>query len=244
PRNELELHFQPAVKLSSGGALGVEALVRWRHPQRGLLPPGVFIPVAEESGLVLPVGRWVLNEACRQAAAWQDEHPGLQVAVNLSGWQLEQPELVNEVAAVLERYALPPEVLVFELTETMLMRDTETTIAKLHALKGLGIQLAIDDFGTGYSSLRYLQRFPIDMLKIPKPFVDELAGAGTGGVMAGVILDLSARLGLGTIAEGIETEEQAERLRELGCAWGQGYLFARPMPIEALLEFLRVGASA
>jgi diguanylate cyclase (GGDEF)-like protein len=243
-RDELELHFQPAFKLAGREVLGVEALVRWGHPQRGLLPPGMFISLAEESGLILPVGRWVLNEACRQASLWQVEHPNLQVAVNLSGWQLEQPDIVDEVSAVLERWSLSPESLVLELTETILMDDTETTIAKLRDLKELGVRLAIDDFGTGYSSLQYLQRFPIDVLKIPKPFVDELATCGGAGTLAGVILDLSRRFGLGTIAEGIETEEQAARLEELGCPWGQGFLVAKPMPVEELLEFLEQKRSA
>ncbi len=237
-RDELELHFQPAFKLDSGEVLGVEALVRWRHPERGMLPPGVFIPLAEESGLILPVGRWVLGEACRQAAAWQERFPRLQVAVNLSGWQLEQPDIVAEVASVIERWKLPPRTLVLELTETLLMNDTEATIAKLQALKQLDIRLAIDDFGTGYSSLQYLQRFPIDVLKIPKPFVDELLDAANPGVLTSMILDLCRRLDLGTVAEGIETEQQAQRLRQLGCPWGQGFLYARPMPVEDLLAFL------
>ena len=237
-RDELELHFQPAFKLASGDVLGVEALVRWNHPQRGMLPPGTFIALAEESGLILPVGRWVLNEACRHAAAWQEPHPGLQVAVNLSAWQLEQPDIVEEVAAVLERWQLPPRTLVLELTETVLMHDIESTIAKMHALKELEVRIAIDDFGTGYSSLQYLQRFPIDVLKIPKPFVDELAEESNTGVLASMILDLCHRMDLGTVAEGIECEEQARRLRELGCPWGQGFLFARPMPVGALMEFL------
>ncbi|HEX6459663.1 MAG TPA: EAL domain-containing protein [Thermoleophilaceae bacterium] len=236
--DELELHFQPAFKLESGEVLGVEALVRWRHPERGLLPPGVFIPLAEESGLILPLGRWVLDEACRQAAAWQPLHPRLQVAVNLSAWQLEQPDIVDEVAAVLERWQLPPRTLVLELTETLLMHDTEATIAKLQALKELEVRIAIDDFGTGYSSLQYLQRFPIDVLKIPKPFVDELAEEGSSGVLASIILDLCRRMDLGTVAEGIETEKQAQRLRELGCPWGQGFAFAKPMPVRELMEFL------
>jgi EAL domain-containing protein (putative c-di-GMP-specific phosphodiesterase class I) len=197
---------------------------------------------APESGLILPLGRWVMNEACRQAAAWQEAHPNLQVAVNLSGWQLEQPDIVLEVAGVIERFELPPRTLVLELTETILMHDSEATMAKLLALKELDIRLAIDDFGTGYSSLQYLQRFPIDVLKIPKPFVDELMDDHNPGVLASAILDLSRRLGLGTVAEGIETEEQAERLRELGCPWGQGFLFARPMPVEDLMAFLAVPA--
>jgi diguanylate cyclase (GGDEF)-like protein len=237
-RDELELHLQPAFKLESGEVLGVEALVRWNHPQRGMLPPGMFIALAEESGLILPVGRWVLNEACRQAAAWQERHPRLQVAVNLSGWQLEQPDIVEEVASVIARWKLPPRTLVLEITETLLMHDTEATIAKLLALKELDVRIAIDDFGTGYSSLQYLLRFPIDVLKIPKPFVDELIDDANPGVLSSVILDLCRRLGLGTVAEGIETEKQAQRLRELGCPWGQGFLFAKPMPVEDLMAFM------
>ena len=242
-RDELELHFQPAFKLNSGEVLGVEALVRWNHPERGQLPPGMFIALAEESGLILPVGRWVLNEACRHASMWQERFPNLQMAINLSAWQLEQPDIVEEVASVIARWNLPPRTLVLELTETLLMHDTETTIAKLHALKDLDLRLAIDDFGTGYSSLQYLQRFPIDVLKIPKPFVDELVDDDNPGVLASMILDLCHRLGLGTVAEGIESEKQASRLRELGCPWGQGFLYAKPMPVEDLMEFLSRPAS-
>jgi len=213
--------------------------VRWRHPTRGLLPPGLFIPLAEESGLILPVGRWVLNEACRQGAAWQAVQPGVQVAVNLSAWQLEQPDIVEEVATVIERWGLPPRTLVLELTETVIMNDIESTLEKLQALKELDVRIAIDDFGTGYSSLQYLQRFPIDVLKIPKPFVDDLAEDSSSGVLVSMILDLCRRMNLGTVAEGIETVEQATRLRDLGCRWGQGYLFAKPMPVEDLMAFLR-----
>jgi diguanylate cyclase (GGDEF)-like protein len=238
-RDELELHFQPVLKLETREALGVEAIVRWRHPTRGLLPPGLFIPLAEESGLILPVGRWVLNEACRQGAAWQAVQPGVQVAVNLSAWQLEQPDIVEEVATVIERWGLPPRTLVLELTETVIMNDIESTLEKLQALKQLDVRIAIDDFGTGYSSLQYLQRFPIDVLKIPKPFVDDLAEDSSSGVLVSMILDLCRRMNLGTVAEGIETVEQATRLRDLGCRWGQGYLFAKPMRVEDLMAFLR-----
>ncbi|HEY7631342.1 MAG TPA: EAL domain-containing protein [Thermoleophilaceae bacterium] len=240
--NQLEVHFQPAFHLVTGEPTGLEALVRWRHPERGLLPPAVFIPLAEETGLILQLGSFVLGEACRQAAAWQDRYPGMRVAVNLSGWELNQPDIVEKVDEAMKRWNVPDEILVLELTETILMHDTEATITKLHELKALGTRLAIDDFGTGYSSLRYLQRFPLDVLKIPKPFVDELVDE-SGGVLAGVILDLSARLGLNTVAEGIETAEQAARLRELGCPLAQGYLFARPMPIEDLLELLDDGVA-
>jgi diguanylate cyclase (GGDEF)-like protein len=238
--DELELHFQPIFFLDGSGIAAAEALVRWRHPVRGLLYPGSFISLAEESGLILKVGRWVLNEACRQAAAWQSMAPGVQVSVNLSGWQLEQPDVVQEVADALCGSGLTPRLLLLELTESLLMHDTEEMITKLAALRTLGTRLAIDDFGTGYSSLRYLQRFPIDALKIPKPFVDELC-EGSPGVLARAIIDLSRHLELRTVAEGIETEEQLGRLREFGCAFGQGFLLAKPMPVENLRELLAAG---
>jgi len=238
--NELELHYQPIFFLDCSGVAAAEALVRWRHPTRGLLLPGEFIPPAEESGLILQVGRWVLNEACRQAAAWQEIAPDVQVSVNMSGWQLEQPDVVDEVAAALRDSGLTPRLLLLELTESLLMHDTEEMITKLTALRTLGTRLAIDDFGTGYSSLRYLQRFPIDALKIPKPFVDELA-EGSPGVLARAIVDLSRHLELRTVAEGIETEEQLAALRQFGCAFGQGFLLARPMPIADLRALLVSG---
>jgi len=235
--DELELHFQPIFFLDCSGIAAAEALVRWRHPTRGLLYPGAFIPLAEESGLILKVGRWVLNEACRQAAAWQAIAPGVQVSVNLSGWQLEQPDVVDEVASALAESGLEPKLLLLELTESLLMHDTEEMITKLAALRTLGTRLAIDDFGTGYSSLRYLQRFPIDALKIPKPFVDELC-EGSPGVLARAIIDLSRHLELRTVAEGIETEGQLAKLREFGCPFGQGFLLAKPMPIDKLRALL------
>jgi len=238
--DELVLHYQPIFYLDGSGIAAAEALVRWQHPARGLLSPDAFIPLAEESGLILKVGRWVLDEACRQAAAWQSLAPGVQVSVNLSGWQLQQPDVVAEVAAALAESGLDSRLLMLELTESLLMHDTEEMITKLAALRELGARLAIDDFGTGYSSLRYLQRFPIDALKIPKPFVDELC-AGSPAVLARAIIDLSRHLELRTVAEGIETEEQLCRLREFGCAFGQGFLLARPMPIDRLRTLLATG---
>jgi diguanylate cyclase (GGDEF)-like protein len=240
-RDELVLHYQPIVSLQSSEIIGVEALVRWLHPKRGLLPPGAFIPLAEETGLILPLGRWVLGEATRQVAAWQQEDPRpqpLKVSVNLSGWQLTQPSLIDEVNEALAASGLPPSALVLELTETILMTDTEASIEKLHSLKRLGVELAIDDFGTGYSSLRYLQRFPIDILKIAKPFVDGLASDTGDSMLARVIVDLSRNLGLETIAEGIEEQEQLTSLRALGSTMGQGYHFARPLEPRAMEELL------
>ena len=240
-RGDLLLHYQPIVDLSTERVVAVEALVRAHHPQRGLVPPSEFIPLAERTGQILDIGRWVLEEACGQAATWQSVHPmadPLRVSVNLSGWQLQQPHIVEEVAEVIRRTRLEPGSLLLEITESVLMDDAEAIVAKLAALRKLGVRLAIDDFGTGYSSLRYLQRFPIDMLKVAKPFVDGLAGGSGESPVARAIVDLSRALGLGTIAEGIEEGTQALRLRGLGCELGQGYLYARPLEARAIGELL------
>jgi diguanylate cyclase (GGDEF)-like protein len=232
-RGELEVHYQPIMALPDAVLVGFEALVRWRHPERGLIPPASFIPLAEETGLIEPIGRHVLNEACVQAAAWRAAHPaaGLTtMSVNLSVRQLDQPRLVDDVAVALAKARLPPSCLLLEITETMLMGDTDQVVARLDALKSLGVRLAIDDFGTGYSSLRYLRRFPLDVLKMAKPFVDGLAAGTRDDALAGAIVDLGANLGLDVIAEGIEVGEQADRLGALGCGYGQGYHFARPLP--------------
>ncbi|MCW2966430.1 MAG: hypothetical protein JWM71_202 [Solirubrobacteraceae bacterium] len=230
-RDELEVFYQPIIRLGSGELAGHEALVRWRHPTRGLMSPGAFVPVAEETGLIVPLGRFVLREACRQAAAWQGLGDAeLMMNVNLSGRQLEDPALVDEVTAILRETGLPAARLVLEITETVLMHDTETTIERLRALRALGVRLAVDDFGTGYSSLRYLNRFPLDVLKMAKPFVDGLGSQSEDPALARAIVDLGANLGLQIIAEGIERSAQLTQLRRLGCPLGQGYWFSRPMP--------------
>ena len=230
--NEFEVFYQPIVTLSGGGLAGHEALLRWRHPTRGLLGPYSFIPVAEETGQIAPIGRFVLREACRQAAAWDQDTPGagLTMNVNLSSHQLEDPEFVSTVTEVLRETGLPPQRLVLEITETVLMQDTEATIERLRALRDLGVRLAVDDFGTGYSSLRYLNRFPIDVLKMAKPFVDELGIDDEDAALARAIVDLGANLGLQIVAEGVERDVQLAHLRQLGCPLAQGFLFARPMP--------------
>jgi diguanylate cyclase (GGDEF)-like protein len=243
-RGDLLLHYQPIVDLAGEEIVGLEALVRLEDPRGGLVPPGEFIPLAEETGLILDIGRWVLEEACRQAAAWQAEHHPLSISVNLSGLQLQQPHVVAEVAETVERTRLAPGSLLLEITESVLMHDTQAIVAKLGDLRQLGIRLAIDDFGTGYSSLRYLQRFPIDILKVAKPFVDGLAGGGQESPVARAIVDLARALGLGTIAEGIEEQAQAMRLRGLGCALGQGYLYGRPLDADAISELLRSSRKA
>jgi diguanylate cyclase (GGDEF)-like protein/PAS domain S-box-containing protein len=240
-RGELVLHYQPIVELSSGRITSVEALVRWQHPTRGLLGPLAFIPLAEEQGIIGPIGQWVLVEACRQARRWQDRFPGvppLSVHVNLSGRQLQQPGLIAEVAQALEAGAMDPGLLTLEITETVLMADTDTVSQRLEDLKLLGVRLAIDDFGTGYSSLSYLRRFPIDMLKIDKAFVDGIGGDREDAALAHAIINLSHTLQLHTIAEGIELPEQAASLAALGCHDGQGYHFSRPLSREAMDELL------
>lgn len=231
-RDELRLLYQPIVDLESSRLLGVEALLRWQHPTRGMLTPNYFIQLAEETGLIVPIGRWALAEACRQAREWEltssDGQP-ITMSVNISGRQLVEASLVSDVAATLRTTGLDPSLLKLELTESILMRDTEQTLATLHNLKALGIHLAIDDFGTGYSSLSYLQRFPIDTLKIDKAFIDGVARGGSDAALARTIVSLAGLLELSTVAEGVEGDDQRAHLLELGCVRAQGYLFARPL---------------
>jgi diguanylate cyclase (GGDEF)-like protein len=234
-RDQMLVHYQPIFDLPSGEVSGLEALLRWRHPTAGLIGPNDFVPLAEESGQIRALGRWVLGEACRQLALWRAKYPAYQwlyVSVNLSGVQLREPDLVAEVAAALGAAQLEPEHLMLEMTETVLMEDTETNAARLEAIRALGLRLAIDDFGTGYSSLEYLDRFPIDALKIAKPFVDRL-GSGSGSeAIPRAIVDLAEIFGLTVIAEGIERPAQSVRLTELGCRFGQGNHLSPALPPE------------
>jgi diguanylate cyclase (GGDEF)-like protein len=237
-RNEFEVAYQPIVELRSGALVAVEALVRWRHPHRGLLLPASFIPVAEETGVIRAIGSQVLEQACMQGAEWQRRHRSgspLAVSVNLSVHQLNDCELVSEVAAVLERSGLDPHSLILEITETMLMEDLEREV--LARLKDLGVQIAVDDFGTGYSSLQYLDRFPIDILKIDRSFVD-LGGDTGNSAVAKAIIDLGESLHLRVIAEGLEREDQVSRLLGLGCRWGQGYHYSQPQDATELEELI------
>jgi len=235
-RNELVLHYQPRVALASGSIVGVEALVRWRHPRRGLVDPGEFIAIAEESDAILGIGGWVLDEACRQARIWQRAVPAasaLEINVNMSARQVRQPTFVTDVSRALERTGLAPESLVVEVTEDVLLHDTQATIAKLRILKELGVRVALDAFGTGHASLGYLRRFPVDVLKIAREFIDIANPGSEEWAFAGAIVALGRTLGLEVVAEGIERPDQLERLRELGCGYGQGFLFARPLDAQA-----------
>ena len=244
-RGELAVYFQPIVALGSSRITGFEALVRWRHPTRGLVNPADFIPLAEETGLIRALGRYVLEEACTQASKWREVDPGgqlLTVAVNLSAQQLQEPGFVDEVRAILGTTGIEPNQLLLEMTETVMFHDTATTLTRLEAIRELGVRIAIDDFGTGYSSLGYLRRFRVDVLKIAREFVGP-ADRSDEWAFAGAIIALGRTLGLTIVAEGIETPGQLERLQSLGCAYGQGYLFARPVDAETTLRFLQAGGS-
>ena len=241
---QLELHYQPVVRLDANHPnYGVEALLRWNHPERGVVPPLQFIPLAEETGLIVPIGLWVLREACRQGVILHQRFPradSLTMSVNLSAKQLQTESIVSDVAEALEVSGLDPATLVLEITETVMMTDSDIAIVRLNELKELGVRIALDDFGTGYSSLSYLSRFPVDILKMDRSF---LSGDGEA-TLAAAIIAIGDRLGLEVVAEGIEREEQSDSLRQLGCELGQGFLFARPMKEDALLQYLLEEASA
>ncbi|RAI42949.1 diguanylate cyclase [Rhodoplanes roseus] len=231
-RQEFEIHYQPIVDIATARPCAVEALVRWRHPHHGLIPPDKFIPVAEEIGLIIPLGEWILGAACRTAVAWPDD---IRLAVNLSAVQFRSGTLVDVVRSALRSSGLPATRLELEITESVLLQKDQDSIAVLHELAGLGVRIVLDDFGTGYSSLSYLQLFPFSKIKIDKSFVAEMSSRSDCAAIVSTIINLAKALDMGTTAEGVETQEQAELLRAAGCREAQGWLFGRPGPPSALV---------
>jgi EAL domain-containing protein (putative c-di-GMP-specific phosphodiesterase class I) len=241
---QLFLLYQPLFDLSTERMIGVEALIRWRHPTRGVVPPDQFIPLAEESGLILPIGHWVLREACRQASSWHRQGHELVMSVNVSARQLDADGLIDEVREALQENDLEPSFLTLEVTETTLMRDPEATATRLRALKGLGVHIAIDDFGTGYSSLAYLRQFPADSLKIDRSFINDIADSEQSTALIHTFVQLGKALHLQTLAEGIEDRSQLRALQHEDCDLGQGFLFSRSLEAEAIEELLDTAESA
>ncbi len=240
--NELTLHYQPQMTTGGRDLVGFEALVRWRHPTRGLVPPSVFVPLAEESGLIMALGEWVLRAACREAASW--DRP-LKIAVNLSPLQFQQPDLAERVLAILAEARLPPARLELEITESVIINDMARALSILRRLKSFGISIAMDDFGTGYSSLATLQAFPFDKIKIDRSFVGHVEGSPQAAVIVRAVLGLGRSLGMGVVAEGVETTDQMRFLTDEDCDEVQGYLVGRPEPIEVFAHYLRgEGAAA
>jgi EAL domain-containing protein (putative c-di-GMP-specific phosphodiesterase class I) len=229
--NEFVLHYQPLVTLETERISGLEALVRWAHPERGMIPPLDFIPLAEESGLIIPIGRWVLETACKEARRLQDlypKNPPLTMAVNLSARQLQSPTIVSDVRAALEASGTPPASLTLEVTESAMLKNIDLSVLRLRELRDLGVRIAIDDFGAGYSSLGYIRQFPVDILKVDRSFIDRIDKGEEELALAAAIIDIAKVLNLRPVAEGVERAEQLERLLELGCDSAQGYYFARP----------------
>jgi diguanylate cyclase (GGDEF)-like protein len=245
-RHEFRLHYQPILRLDTGRITEVEALIRWQHAKRGLLQPDSFIGLTEETGLIVPIGQWVLTEACRQARVWQLEFPStppLVMSVNLSAKQFQNPSLVQEVTQALTESGLDAASLKLEITESVVMQDAPATLAKLKELKELGIRLAIDDFGTGYSSLGYLKSFPVDTLKIDRSFVKGLSKDGNDSAIVRAVVTVAKSLNMDVTAEGVETDEQRIELKALGCDRGQGFLFARPADAEHVTPLLAISKS-
>ncbi|MDP9381051.1 MAG: bifunctional diguanylate cyclase/phosphodiesterase [Chloroflexota bacterium] len=247
-RGELRVYYQPKLDLVSGRIEGMEALVRWQHPQRNLIHPAEFIPMAEETGLILPIGLWMVQQVCRQGRLWQEQYPSeppLVMGVNLSVRQFQHAQLVTEVSKILKESGLDAHRLQFEVTESVVMENAESTIKRMQGLKALGVQLAIDDFGTGYSSLSYLKRFPIDTLKIDRSFIDGLGQDLEDTAIVQAVITLAKTLRVQVTAEGVETAEQVRHLKSLGCDLAQGYYFSEPLSAESAGALLakRVGAT-
>ncbi len=238
-KGELSLHFQPQFRLDSGTLTGAEALLRWRNPELGQVPPARFIPIAEDCGLISAIGEWVLGEACRQAARWRAlSGTEISVAVNLSPVQFRRGDLAAQVARILTETSLKPDLLELEITESLLLQHNEIVLATVRELKALGVKLAIDDFGTGYSSLAYLKRFNVDTLKIDQSFVHDMVSDPVDAAIVHATIQMARSLNLATIAEGVETEQQSRFLSEHCCDSAQGYFYAKPMPADAFQAYL------
>jgi len=233
PKGEFELYYQPLVNFEHGGISGCETLIRWNHPTRGMISPVEFIPVAEETGLINPIGEWVLRQACIEAATWPTD---IAVAVNLSPVQFRNQSLTPIVVAALHDSGLPAHRLELEITEAVLLQNTETTLETLRELQELGVRIAMDDFGTGYSSLSYLRSFPFNKIKIDRSFINEIADKGQSSAIVQAVAELAGRLQIATTAEGVETAEQRESVRALGCTEMQGYLYSRPVPAKEIVQ--------
>ena len=240
--DEFFLAYHPTIDLRDMTPTGVEALIRWNHPERGVIQPDDFIPLLEESGLIIEVGRWVLEQACAQGAAWRDRGYLINMAVNVSARQLDSDEITGDIEDALAASGLAPEALTIEVTETALMRDAEETATRLVAIKELGVQIAIDDFGTGYSSLAHLQRFPVDALKIDRSFITGLKGNREGETLVRTLVQLGKALSIETFAEGIEQQSELAMLKDQNCDTGQGFLFAQPLTVAATEDFLEGSA--
>jgi diguanylate cyclase (GGDEF)-like protein len=234
--DEFDLHYQPVLDLQSGRVAGFEALIRWNHPARGMVSPGDFIPIAEETGLIIPIGEWVLRRACLDAAAWPRD---VEIAVNLSPAQFKGGQLLNSVRQALAISRLDPNRLELEITESVLLQNSEDTLTLLHQLRGLGIRIALDDFGTGYSSLGYLRSFPFDKIKIDRTFVRDIDDNAGSAVIVGAVVGIARALGMTTVAEGVETANQLAVVGRQGCALVQGYLFSRPRPVGDVPALIR-----
>ena len=240
-RQEFALHYQPKIDLRTGAITGAEALLRWTHPTRGLVPPAQFIPVAEDCGLILPIGAWVLREACAQARAWVDAGlPATTMAVNVSAMEFQHESFLEGLFAILGETGLDPRSLELELTESVLMKHAESTASTLQALRERGVQVAVDDFGTGYSSLSYLRKFPVDALKIDQSFVRQIS-SGDDTTIVTAVIGMARSLKLRVVAEGVETLEELAFLRAHECDEAQGYYFSRPVPPQRFAGLLKAG---
>lgn len=236
--DEFRLHYQPKISLASGEIIGAEALIRWQTPGGELRPPATFMDVAEDTGLIIPIGRWILDEVCRRAAELERAHPGFRLSMNVSVRQIDDPSFAGDVEAAVARAGIDPSTIELEITESALMDDVENSAGLLERLKRLGTPIAVDDFGTGYSSLQYLQQLPVDVLKVDRSFVDGLGNNDSDRAIVGAVVQLAEALGLTSVAEGVETADQLAELRDLGCRQAQGFYFARPVELPILQEML------